>query len=223
MSRSIGLSEDVADYVRAMNRPETVAMTRCREETAAMGDISRMQISPEQGAVLEFFIRLLGARRAVEVGVFTGYSALATARALKSVDDAVCLHALDISPEYLEKAAGYWREAGVDDVIDPRAGPADASMEALLAEGLAGTVDFIFVDADKTGYPRYFELALDLLRPGGVIAFDNVLWNGDVADPNVTDEDTQALRAVAVQVRDHPDVEPVFTSIGDGLLLAMKV
>ncbi len=223
MSRSIGLSEAVTDYVRAMNRPEDAVMARCREDTAAMGDLSRMQISPEQGAVLEFFVRLLNARRTVEVGVFTGYSALATARALKSVSSEGQLHALDISPDYLDTAAGYWRDAGVDDVIDPRAGPADASLEALLAEGLAGRVDFIFVDADKTGYPRYFELALSLLRPGGVIAFDNVLWSGSVADPSVTDEDTQALRAVAIQVRDHPGVEPVFTSIGDGLLLAMKV
>jgi len=222
VSRSIGLSEPVADYVRAMNRPESAAMGRCRQDTAAMGDIARMQISPEQGAVLEFFIRLLGAKRTVEVGVFTGYSALATARALKDVSGEATLHALDISAEYLDIAAGYWREDGVDDLIDPRPGPADASLEALLAEGHAGAVDFIFVDADKTGYPRYFELSLKLLRPGGVIAFDNVLWSGSVADPMITDEDTEALRAVARQVRDHDGVEPVFTSIGDGLLLAMK-
>ena len=222
MSRSIGLSDEAADYVRAMNRGESPAMIRCRAETAVMGGISRMQISPEQGSVLEFFIRLLGAARAVEVGVFTGYSALATARALKSVSEDARLHAFDLSPDYLEKAAGYWREDGVEDLIDPRAGAADASLQALLDEGLAGAVDFIFVDADKTGYPRYFELGLKLLRSGGVIAFDNVLWSGSVADPSVTDEDTQALRAVARLVRDHPDVEPVFTSIGDGLLLAMK-
>ena len=222
MSRSIGLSEPVADYVRAMNRGESPAMVRCREETAAMGGIARMQISPEQGAVLEFFIHLLGARRAVEVGVFTGYSALATARALKSTGGQGRLHALDLSAQYLDKAAGYWREDGVDDVIDPRAGPADASLEALLDEGLAGQVDFIFVDADKTGYARYFELGLALLRSGGVIAFDNVLWSGSVADPDATDADTEALREVAARVRDHAGVEPVFTSIGDGLLLAMK-
>lgn len=222
MSRSLGLSEEVTDYIRAMNRGESDAMARCRAETAEMGGISRMQISPEQGAVLEFFIRLLGARRAVEVGVFTGYSALATARALKSVSEEGRLHALDISPAYLDKAAGYWREDGVEDVIDPRAGPADAGLDALLDEGHAGAVDFIFVDADKTGYPRYFELGLKLLRPGGVIAFDNVLWSGSVADPSVTDADTHALRAVARMVRDHDGVEPVFTSIGDGLLLAMK-
>lgn len=222
MSRSIGLSEAVADYVRAMNRSESPAMARCRSDTAAMGDIARMQISPEQGAVLDFFIRLLGARRAVEVGVFTGYSALATARALKDVSGEAMLHALDISPEYLETAAGYWREEGVEGVIDPRAGPADVSLETLLAEGLGGQVDFIFVDADKTGYPRYFQLGLDLLRPGGVIAFDNVLWSGSVADPAVADADTEALRAVAKQVRDHDGVDPVFTSISDGLLLAMK-
>ncbi len=222
MSRSLGLSEPVTDYIRAMNRAESAAMARCRIDTAAMGDIARMQISPEQGAVLEFFVRLLGATRAVEVGVFTGYSALATARALKDVGDEAKLHALDISPEYLETAAQYWREEGVEDVIDPCAGPADASLEALLAEGHGETVDFIFVDADKTGYPRYFELGLKLLRPGGVIAFDNVLWSGSVADPAVTDEDTHALRTVARLVHDHDGVEPVFTSIGDGLLLAMK-
>ena len=223
MSRSIGLSDAVADYVRAMNRSESAAMARCREDTAAMGGIARMQISPEQGAVLDFLIRLLSARRAVEVGVFTGYSALATARALKAVSGEGKLHALDISSEYLDIAARYWRDDGVADVIiDPRAGPADASLEALLAEGLGGQVDFIFVDADKTGYPRYFELGVDLLRPGGVIAFDNVLWGGSVADPAAANADTDALRAVAEQVRDHPGVDPVFTSIGDGLLLAMK-
>ncbi len=222
MSRSIGLSDAVTDYIRTMNRGESPAMARCRKDTAAMGGISRMQISPEQGAVLEFFIRLLSATRAVEIGVFTGYSALATARALKSVGADARLYALDMSPAYLETAAGYWREDGVEEVIDARAGHADKSLQDLLHEGLGGQIDFIFVDADKTGYPQYFELGLKLLRPGGVIAFDNVLWSGSVADPGVADPDTDALRAVARRVRDHQGVEPVFTSIGDGLLLAMK-
>lgn len=223
MSRSLGLNEAVADYVRSMNRPESAVMARCRQETAAMGDIARMQISPEQGAVLEFFVRLLQARRAIEIGVFTGYSALATGRALRSVSEDACLYALDVSETYLNRAQDYGVEAGLGGVIAPRLGPAEASLESLIKEGLGGQIDFIFVDADKTGYPRYFELALELLRSGGVVAFDNVLWSGSVADESVTDADTQALRKVAEIVRDHASVEPVFTSIGDGLLLAMKV
>jgi len=132
------------------------------------------------------------------------------------------LHALDLSQDYLDQAAGYWRDDQVDDVIAPRAGPAVDSLDRLLEQGLGGTVDFMFIDADKTGYPAYFQRGLSLLRPGGVMAFDNVLWSGSVADFAVMDPDTQALRVVAEHVRDHSDVTPVFTSIGDGLLLAMK-
>lgn len=222
MSGSIGLDETLTAYVQAANPAEHAVLAKCRRETLAMGGISRMQISPEQGAFLQMCARLTSARLAVEVGVFTGYSALATALTMQQQHaDTARLHALDISEEYTAPARRYWDEAGVAGVIDLHIGDARETLAGLAGE-LGGQVDMAFIDADKTGYDAYFEACLDLLRPGGLILFDNMLWGGDVADIAKTDPDTLALRALAEKVRDDARVDSAFTAIGDGLLMAMK-
>ena len=169
MSRSFGLDESLTAYVRNANRAEPAALRRCREETGAMGVISRMQISPEQGAFLQMCARLVQAETAVEVGVFTGYSALATVLAMQDMHgERAQLYGCDISEEYTGKARGYWEEAGVSDLIDLRIGDARETMGGLIEE-IGGSVDMIFVDADKTGYDAYYEAGLELMRPGGLI------------------------------------------------------
>lgn len=222
MSRSIGLDETLTAYVRGANRDEIPALKRCREETDRRED-ARMQISPEQGCFMDLLIRLIRAKTAIEIGVFTGYSALATARAMKDMHgEAARLYALDISHDLIELAEDYWAEADVADIIHPVIGDASRTLASLMEDGLAEQVDFMFVDADKTGYPDYYAAALTLLRPGGVILFDNVLWSGSVADPGKTDADTEALRAITRKIRADDRVEMAFTTIGDGLLMAMK-
>ena len=224
MSRSIGLDETLTAYVRNANRAESAALRRCREETEAMGGVSRMQISPEQGAFLQMCARLTRARLAVEVGVFTGYSALATIQTMIEMHGgAARLIGCDISKEYTDKARIYWDEAGVANQIELRLGEASESLAALEAEH-CGSVDMIFIDADKTGYDAYYESALSLLRPGGLVLFDNVLWGGSVADEAkvAADADTAALAALAGKIRDDGRVDMAFTAIGDGVLMAMK-
>ncbi|MCW5724599.1 MAG: class I SAM-dependent methyltransferase [Maricaulaceae bacterium] len=222
MSRSIGLDQTLTAYVRAANRPEHPALARCRAETAARAD-RNMQISPEQGAFMALMARLTGAKLAVEVGVYTGYSALATMLAMRDMHgDAARLIACDVSTEFINAAESYWAEAGVAGQIEPVIGNAVDSLRRLAEDGCSETVDMMFVDADKTGYGDYYAAALTLLRPGGVVLFDNVLWNGDVADPSKTDADTVALRAIAEKARDDARVETAFTAIGDGLLIVMK-
>ena len=222
MSSSIGLNETLTAYVQKANRDEHPALTRCRLETDKRDD-AMMQISPEQGAFMELIARMVSAKVAVEIGVFTGYSAMATAMAMKDMHgEAARLYACDISHDLIAIAEGYWAEGDVADVIQPVIGDATRSLAGLVEEGLAGTVDFMFVDADKTGYSDYYAAALTLLRPGGVILFDNVLWSGSVANPDKTDDDTEALRAITQKVRGDDRVEMAFTAIGDGLLMAMK-
>ena len=215
MSRSLGLTPDVVVYLRAMNPAEHPALAACRAETEAMGDIARMQISPEQGAFLGFLVRLIGVHRVLEVGVFTGYSALAMALAMGEGGKVV---GLDLSRAYTDRARRHWDAAGVGARIDLRLGKAEETLAAMTAAGEAG-FDLMFIDADKTGYDAYFEAGLKLVRPGGLIAFDNMLWGGDVADPAVRDADTLALRALAVRLREDPRVDTVLTSVGDGVSL----
>lgn len=224
MSRSFGLDETLTAYVRQANRAEHAALARCREETDAMGDVSVMQISPEQGAFLQVCARLANARLAVEIGVFTGYSALATMLAMKDMHgDQARLIGCDISEDYTGRARGYWAEAGVDDQIELRIGDARETLSGLVDQH-AGEVDMIFIDADKTGYDAYFEASLDLLRAGGLVLFDNVLWGGSVADAAklASDDDAAALKALADKVRDDTRVDMAFTTIGDGILMGIK-
>lgn len=222
MSSSIGLAPDLIRYLADTNPPEHAALARCRAETQRMSQ-ARMQISAEQGAFMSALVRMIGARRAFEVGVFTGYSALATALALKQMHPiGARLLALDTSEEWTAKAREYWREAQVDDVIELMIAPAAESMAARIGAGEAGAYDFGFIDADKVGYDAYYEHGLQLLRPGGVMLFDNMLWSGAVADPNDRSGDTVALRALALKAKADARVYAAMTSIGDGVMIVVK-
>lgn len=219
MSRSLGIPENVETYVRAMNREEHPALARCRDETQAQTENPAMQISPEQAAFMAFLAQMTNAKTYVEVGVFTGYSALAMALALKQMHgSAAKVIACDISEEFITKARSYWAEAEVENLIDVRIGPAVESL-ATLPEASA---DMMFIDADKPGYPAYYEAGAKLLRSGGVMLFDNVLWDGHVANAAKSDDDIVALREVARIAKADPRFDIAFTTIGDGLLLCRK-
>ncbi len=212
------LPEAVDAYVHQVATRETSLQRRLREETAKL-PMAVMQIGVDQGAFLALLVRLIGARRALEIGTFTGYSALSVATALPADGRLVCC---DISDEWTKIARRYWQEAGVADRIDLRLAPAAETLRGLLRDAGPGSFDFAFIDADKTGYDGYYETCLTLLRPGGLMAFDNTLWSGAVADPSKNDPDTVALRALNVKVRDDPRVTSCLVSIGDGVLLALK-
>jgi O-methyltransferase len=221
MSRSLGLSPEVVAYLGSVNPDEHPALKRCREETSSL-PMARMQICPEQGAFMQSIARLANAKRAFEIGVFTGYSSLATALAMKEIGANPYILACDVSEEWTSKARGYWRDAGVDKVIDLQLRPATDTIEQRLKAGEAGTYDTGFIDADKTSYDAYYEGGLKLLRPGGVMLFDNVLWSGRVADPNEKEADTVALRALAHKAKDDKRVHAAMTAIGDGVLICIK-
>jgi predicted O-methyltransferase YrrM len=222
MSASMGLTENVKAYVQHWGVREHPALARCRADTAADAR-AVMQISPEQGALMQVLVRALRARRALEVGVFTGYSSTAVALAMKAIHGSDAeLVACDISEDFVHRARGYWREAGVSDVITPRIGPAADSLQALIGEGREGTVDLMFIDADKTGYDTYYELGLRLLRAGGMILIDNMLWSGAVADSGETSADTVALRALAAKIHADDRVDMTLATVGDGLSVVVK-
>lgn len=217
-TRTINLDARLYDYLRSVSVREPAILARLRAETAAL-PMAVMQISPEQGQFMALLLRLTGARRCLEIGTFTGYSALVCALALPPDGQLV---ALDISAEWTAVARRYWEEAGVAQRIHLRLGPAADELRRLLDEGQAGSFDFVFVDADKAGYGEYLERGYELLRPGGLLAFDNVLWGGRVADPAVNDGDTQALRALNARLRDDPRFDLSLVPIGDGLTLARR-
>ncbi|TNE38986.1 MAG: methyltransferase domain-containing protein [Sphingomonadales bacterium] len=219
MSRNtMTMTENVLDYLANVGVREDRVLTKCRTETAVMPN-ALMQISPEQGGFMQMLVRLIRAHRCIEVGVFTGYSSLAVALALPADGH---ITALDVSEEYTSKARKYWKEAGVDKMIDLHVAPATETLQKLIEEGAAGSYDFAFIDADKPGYDAYYEACLELLRPGGLIAIDNVLWSGNVADPEATDENTMALKALNQKVHDDERVDMALVPIGDGLTLALK-
>jgi len=212
------LPETVNDYLWKVVVRETPLQQRLRAETANL-PMGGMQIGADQGVLLAFLVRLIGARNAIEVGTFTGYSALAVANALPAGGRLVCC---DVSEEWTAIARRYWVEAGVADRIELHLRPARETLAELLRTNGPGAFDFAFIDADKTGYDAYYEACLALLRPGGLIAIDNVLWSGTVADPSDQRPDTAALRAITVKIRDDPRVDACLVSIGDGVLLARK-
>ena len=193
-------------------------MRRLREETVSL-EKANMQIGPEQAQFMALLVELLGARNALEVGTFTGYSALAVALALP--DDGR-LVACDVSDEWTAIGRRYWEEAGVAHKIDLRLAPAVETLDDLLAEGWAGTFDFAFIDADKEGYDIYYERALELIRTGGLVALDNTLWEGKVVDSEVTDDDTVAIRAINSKLAGDERVTLSLLPVGDGLTLARK-
>jgi len=212
------LPEPLEQYLFDVLSPRTPVQERLRTETQALPQAG-MQIGPDQGLFLGLLVRMLDARRVIEVGTFTGYSALAMAMALPPGGRVLCC---DISEEYTAIARRYWKEAGVESRIELRLGPARETLTGVLAAEGPASQDLAFIDADKTGYDVYYELCLQLVRPGGIIAIDNVLWSGRVADPAVKDADTAALRALNLKIRDDQRVDAVVLTVGDGLTLARR-
>ncbi len=217
-NRTLPLDDRLYDYLLRHSLREHPALARLRAETAAHPQVV-MQISPEQGQFMQLLVRLLGARRAIEVGVFTGYSSLAVALALPPGGT---LLACDISEEYTRIARRYWAEAGVADRIELVLAPALATLDARLAAGEAGRYDFAFIDADKTAYHDYYERLLRLIRPGGLIAVDNTLWSGAVADPADQEDDTRAIREFNERLHADARIDLSLVPIGDGLTLARR-
>lgn len=217
-TKSFFLDDRLYEYLLSVSLRDDPVAARLREETSRLAQ-SNMQIAPEQAQFLALLVRLAGARRTLDIGVFTGYSALAVARALPGDGEVV---ALDVSKEWTDIARRYWREAGVDDRIDLHIAPADQSLDALIADGASGTFDFAFIDADKENYEAYYERSLELLRPGGVIAVDNVLWSGSVADPSNREPDTEAIRDFNRKLHHDDRIELSMVPIADGLTLAVK-
>ncbi|MFB6247657.1 MAG: O-methyltransferase [Salinibacter sp.] len=217
-SQSIGLPDDLHEYLLSISLRESEVRTRLREETADHPK-SEMQIAPEQGQFLQFLVQLIGARRTVEVGVFTGYSALAVAEVLPPDGELV---ACDVSEDYTQVARRYWAEAGVEDKIDLRIAPADRTLAALLDDGQDGTFDFAFIDADKEAYDTYYEQCLTLLRPGGVIALDNMFRGGAVANPAPDDDSTRAIQRLNEKIHGDERVTLSVLPLADGVTLAMK-
>jgi predicted O-methyltransferase YrrM len=216
--RTLNLDAKLYDYLLAVSVREPRLLAEPREETSRLPSAG-MQISPEQGQLLRLLVELIGARRCLEVGVFTGYSSTCVALSLPEGGKLV---ACDVSVEYTDVARRYWRLAGVEGRIELRLAPAIATLDALLGEGQAGTMDFAFVDADKENYLGYYERCLDLLRSGGLLAIDNVLWGGSVADPSNTTPSTRAIRALNERLRTDERVSISLVPIGDGLFLARK-
>jgi predicted O-methyltransferase YrrM len=217
-TKSLGLSPELYRYLQANSLREPESLRQLRDETSQLpGAI--MQISPEQGQFMALLVQLMGARRAIEVGVFTGYSSLAVALALPSDGQLV---ACDVDGEMAAIAQRHWQAAGVADKIDLRLAPATDSLDQLLARGEAGSYDFAFIDADKRNYPRYYEQCLALVRPGGLIVIDNVLWSGRVADPSDEDKRTQAIRNFNAELHQDQRVSLSLIPIADGLTLALK-
>jgi predicted O-methyltransferase YrrM len=216
---SINLSAPLQAYVRSFGMREDADLAALREETANH-PWAVMQISPEQGQLMALLVRLLGARKTLEVGVFTGYSAMVVAKALGPDGKVV---ALDVNEEFTAIARRHWAKAGVADRIELRLQPATDSLEALVAAGEGNTFDFAFIDADKTSYDAYYEYALQLVRRGGLIAIDNVLWEGKVIDSSDQTVGTVAIRAINRKIHADSRVEPSMVPIGDGLTLALKL
>jgi predicted O-methyltransferase YrrM len=214
-NRPTSWNKAVLDYVIAVGTHETAPMRRLRDETASLPQ-AQMQISVDQGQLLGFLIKLTGAKRALEIGTFTGYSALAVAGALPADGNLLCC---DVSETWTAIGRRYWREAGLDGKIELRIGPATETLQALLANGGTHGFDFAFIDADKPNYDAYYEACLRLVRPGGLIAIDNVLWSGAVADPDDNSESTLALKTLNAKIHDDGRVDMCLVPVSDGLTL----
>ena len=217
-TRTLGLEAPLYDYLLSVSLREAPVLARLRAETASHPKVN-MQIAPEQGQFMALLARLIGARQCIEIGVFTGYSSLAIALALP---DGGRIVACDVSDEYTSVARRYWAEAGVQDKVDLRLAPAAETLQGLIAGGESGRYDFGFIDADKGGYADYYERLLVLLRRGGLIAVDNTLWGGSVADAADQDPDTRAIRAFNEKLHADERVDLSLVPIGDGLTLARK-
>lgn len=217
-NKSFALDARLYDYLLSVSLREPEILLRLREENVRH-PLAQMQIAPDQGQFMALLIQLMGATKTLEIGVFTGYSALCVALALPPEGKIV---ACDVNIFSTAVARRYWQEAGVADKIDLRLAPALQTLEELLRDGQAETFDFAFIDADKENYEQYYERSLQLVRPGGLIAIDNVLWSGRVAEPQVQDEDTLTLRSLNEKLHQDERIAMSVVPIGDGLTLALK-
>ena len=217
-NKSINLTDNLYQYLLDASLREPELLKSLREETAKLPS-ANMQIAPEQGQFMALLVQLMGAKKTIEVGVYTGYSALAVALALPH--DGQIL-ACDISEEYTAVARRYWQHAKISNKIDLHLAPATETLKQCIDEGKESTFDFAFIDADKENYAKYFDLCFELLRPGGLIAIDNVLWNGVVIDQQNQDADTCAIRAFNQQLLSDDRVDISMVPIADGLTLARK-
>lgn len=217
--KNLALSETLYNYLLDVSLQEPEVLKQLRKETATL-PMRIMQIAPEQGQFMALLVKLIGAKKTLEVGVFTGYSTLVVALALPEDGKII---ACDIDEQYTKIAQKYWQQAGVDRKIELRIAPALETLEQLIAEGQENTFDFAFIDADKRNYPNYYERALKLIRTGGLIAIDNVLWSGRVADSKDTDKRTISIREFNQKLHQDPRVNISLLPIADGLTLAMKV
>ena len=217
-NRTIGISDELAAYVVEVGTREPELLARLREETATIPQHG-MQIAPDEGAFLALLVELIGARRCIEVGTFTGYSSTAVALALPPDGQLICC---DVSEEWTSLARKYWEEAGVAGRIDLRIAPAIETLDRLLASGEEDTFDFAFIDADKVGYDDYYERLLRLVRPGGLIAVDNTLWHGAVLDADSEDEDTRAIQAFNAKLAGDPRITLCLLPVADGVTLARR-
>ncbi|HLK69874.1 MAG TPA: class I SAM-dependent methyltransferase [Bryobacteraceae bacterium] len=213
------ITDDLANYIREVTLREPEALRKLREESENHPRAS-MQTSPEQGQFLHLMALVTAARKTLEVGVFMGYSSTWVALALRSGGKVI---ACDVSEEYTTRARQTWREAGVQDRVELRLAPALESLDGMLSDGQAGSFDFAFIDADKGNYANYYERAMQLLRPGGLIAVDNVLWDGSVIDPSDQSADTEAIRAFNRKLHSDSRVALSMATMGDGLTLACKL
>ncbi len=217
-TRTLPLDDQLYSYLQGVSLREPPAFRRCRTETAEL-PMARMQIAPEQGQFLHLQARLIGAKRAIEIGSFTGYSGLWIASALPPGG---CLIACDINEEWTSRARHYWESAGVMDRIELCVAPAMQTLHKLVENEEQDSYDFVFIDADKESYESYYERALTLVRPGGLIAIDNVLWDGKVADQAVDDPDTRAIRVLNEKLHEDQRIDLSMVPVGDGVTLCRK-
>jgi len=217
-NESLGLPPALQAYLARFGYREPAVLARLRERTARIPE-HEMQVAPEEGALLTLLVGLLGARRCLEIGTFTGYSSTAIALGMPPGGRLVCC---DVSEEWTSIAREAWAEAGVADRVELRLGPALETLDQLLAEGAEATFDFAFIDANKDQYPDYYERAVALVRPGGLVAIDNVFRGGDVADPSVDNEAVRATRRLNERIASDDRVTFVMVPIADGVTLARK-
>ncbi|XTZ10168.1 MAG: class I SAM-dependent methyltransferase [cyanobacterium endosymbiont of Rhopalodia yunnanensis] len=218
-NKTLGIEPKLYEYLKLVSVREPSILKELRQETASC-PMARMQIAPEQGQLMALLVQLMGAKKTLELGVFRGYSSLAVALALPDEGTVI---ACDISEEYTTIACHYWEKAGVSHKIDLRIAPALETLDKLIAERQSNTFDFAFIDADKSNYENYYEQVLKLVRPGGLIAIDNVLWGGKIADENIKDSRTKKMRALNEKIYNDSRVNMSLIPIADGLTLLLKL
>ncbi len=217
-NRTLSIDDRLYDYICDVSINESELLRQLREETALI-EYSVMQISPEQGQFMSLLIKLMSVKRAIEIGTFTGYSSICIANAMSDDGRLICC---DISPQWTNIAEKYWARAGLENKINLFTQPADITLQMLIDKGDEGSFDFIFIDADKQNYIQYYEMALQLLRKGGMMAVDNTLWSGAVADPENSEPGTRAIRRFNEMVKQDKRVTSSLVTIGDGLTLILK-